>query len=298
MGEWQALPEELEPDVQVLVDRLREMKDSSGLSLADLAGQTPYSKSAWARYLNGKMLPPREAVEALGRLMGRDVIPLTALWELAEQAWKRPRPPGREADPGGEPTAEAVEPAARLARRMPPGARPAGVLVVLAAVVVAVVAFSAAGGHDTGGPHKASAPQAMSTTDPEAGLDTQCYADGCAGLDPKDTGCAGDAWTSALTRVGQVYVELRYSDACRAAWARISWGRPGDVAQVVPRHGESRSEPVHYDTDVYTAMVPASDPAEAKACTALRSGRRGCTARGGHRRLLEPPEPAVSGTSR
>lgn len=40
-----------------------------------------------------------------------------------------------------------------------------------------------------------------------------------------------------LTKVQQVHVELRYSDACRAAWARISWGRPGDIARVMGRQG-------------------------------------------------------------
>ncbi len=292
MGKWRELPHELEPDVRALVDRLREMKDDSGQSLAALAGRTPYSKSAWERYLNGRKLPPREAVEALGRLTGRDIAPLTALWELAEQAWNRPRPPGPEADPGGQPAAEAVEPPARPARRRSPGARLAGLLVVSAAVAVGAAAIPAAGGHDAG-PHRKPGTTETSTTAAEADVDTQCFADGCAGLDPKDTGCAGDAWTSALARVGRVYVELRYSNACRAAWGRISWGRPGDVAEVVPARGRSLRERVHYDTDVYTAMIPASDPSRAKACTQLTSGRHGCTRPGGQRHLLEPPEPSA-----
>ncbi|MFF5536359.1 DUF2690 domain-containing protein [Streptomyces cinerochromogenes] len=115
-------------------------------------------------------------------------------------------------------------------------------------------------------------------------------------LDPRDTGCSGDAWTSALVRVDGAYVELRYSDACRAAWARISWGGPDDVAEVVPAHGRHMRERVHYDTDVYTAMVPASDPDDVKACTQPRSGRHGCTTPGGRPHLLEPPEPPLTGS--
>ncbi|MEV5989126.1 DUF2690 domain-containing protein [Streptomyces sp. NPDC052051] len=294
MGEWRALPEELEPDVRTLVHRLREMKDDSRLSLAALAGQTPFSKSAWERYLNGKKLPPREAVEALGRLAGRDIAPLTALWELAEQSWNRPRPPSPEADSRGESAAEAVEPTDRAVRRIPMGARLAGAFLVVAAVAAGVAAVSAAGGDETVRPHRASGTAATSTNGTEAGLDTQCFADGCAGLDPKDTGCSGNAWTSALVRVDGVYVELRYSDACRAAWGRISWGAPGDVAEVAPVHGRHMRERVRYDTDVYTAMVPASDPSEVKACTQLRSGRHGCTRPGGKQHLLEPPEPPVT----
>ncbi|MEU6672209.1 DUF2690 domain-containing protein [Streptomyces sp. NPDC046727] len=295
MGAWRDLPGELEPDAQVLVDRLRKMKDDSGLSLAALAGRTPYSKSAWERYLNGRALPPREAVEALGRLVDRDVVPLTALWELAEQAWNRPRSSTvPQAEPGEEPTGDAAEPAVRARRRLPSGMRLAGALAVSAAVAAGAAAFSAAGGDDTAG--RPATTTDTGTTGAETGLDTQCYADACTGLDPRDTGCSGDAWTSALVRVDGVYVELRYSDACRAAWARISWGRPGDVAEVVPAHGRHMRERVHYDTDVFTAMVPAFDPAGVKACTQLRSGRHGCTTPGGRRHLLEPPEPPVTGS--
>ncbi|UNO40315.1 XRE family transcriptional regulator [Streptomyces sp. MST-110588] len=66
---------------------LRELRERTGLSLAGLAGRTPYSKSSWERYLNGKKLPPRQAVEALCRLAGEPAGRLLALWELAEQAW-------------------------------------------------------------------------------------------------------------------------------------------------------------------------------------------------------------------
>ncbi|MGW5280337.1 DUF2690 domain-containing protein [Streptomyces collinus] len=296
MGDWRDLPDELEPDAQVLVDRLRQMKDDSGLSLAALAGRTPYSKSAWERYLNGRKLPPREAVEALGRLVDRDVVPLTALWELAEQAWNRPRSPALpQTEPGEEPTGHVAEQAVRGGRRLPSGVWLAGALAVSAAVAVGVATFSAADGDDTAG--RPSGTTETGAAGAETGLDTQCYADACTGLDPRDTGCSGDAWTSALVRVNGVYVELRYSDACRAAWARISWGRPGDVAEVVPAHGRHMHERVHYDTDVYTAMVAASDPADVKACTLLRSGRHGCTPQGGRRHLLEPPEPPVTGSA-
>ncbi|TGA84537.1 DUF2690 domain-containing protein [Streptomyces palmae] len=121
--------------------------------------------------------------------------------------------------------------------------------------------------------------------------DVECFADSCAGKDPKKAGCGADAWTSALRRVGKVYVELRYSDACAAAWARISWGRPGDVARVVGAKGRSYQDKVHYDTDVFSAMVPAPSPSAARACTRLTSGAHGCTKPGGTQRLTEPPEP-------
>ncbi|MER6311075.1 helix-turn-helix transcriptional regulator, partial [Streptomyces sp. NPDC001657] len=66
---------------------MRELRGRTGLSLAALAARTPYSKSSWERYLNGKKLPPRDAVEALCRLAGEPAGRLLALWELADAAW-------------------------------------------------------------------------------------------------------------------------------------------------------------------------------------------------------------------
>ncbi|MDF3302888.1 helix-turn-helix domain-containing protein [Streptomyces sp. K1PA1] len=67
-----------------LASVLRELKDRSGLSLSALAARTPYSRSSWNRYLRGEKLPPRQAVEMLGRLAGEPLGRLTALWEQAE----------------------------------------------------------------------------------------------------------------------------------------------------------------------------------------------------------------------
>ncbi|MEU2930692.1 DUF2690 domain-containing protein [Streptomyces sp. NPDC007251] len=64
-----------------------------------------------------------------------------------------------------------------------------------------------------------------------------CFADSCAGKNPGRTGWGGDAWSAALYKVAGVYVESRYSDACKAAWCRISWGHSGDIARVVGEGG-------------------------------------------------------------
>src|SRR5262245_50854931 len=63
---------------------LSELKARAGLSLAALATRTPYSKSAWHRYLTGTQRPPRSAVEALARLAGVDPGPALARWEASE----------------------------------------------------------------------------------------------------------------------------------------------------------------------------------------------------------------------
>ncbi|MYS93494.1 MULTISPECIES: peptidoglycan-binding protein [Streptomyces] len=87
MSRWKGLPEELDPCVRQLVVRLRRVKDHSGLSLRQLAAKTGYSTSSWERYLAGRSLPPREAVEAMARLGGDDPTRLLALHEVATEAW-------------------------------------------------------------------------------------------------------------------------------------------------------------------------------------------------------------------
>ncbi|MFI0784749.1 helix-turn-helix domain-containing protein [Streptomyces lydicus] len=158
MSRWKGLPESLDQRVRQLVVQLRRLKDHSGLSLVSLAARTPYSKSSWERYLNGKKLPPRDAVAALARVCGTDPTRLLALHEVAAQAWgaDRPAPGPRGAEPAGgaaaDPeTAPAAGPAdagaVDAAGAGEGGPRPAGgprartgPLVVLAALGLVVVA--------------------------------------------------------------------------------------------------------------------------------------------------------------
>ncbi|PSM44761.1 XRE family transcriptional regulator [Streptomyces dioscori] len=62
---------------------LRQLKQRSGLSLAQLANVTTFSKSSWERYLNGKSLPPRSAVIELCRLVGEAADHPLALLDIA-----------------------------------------------------------------------------------------------------------------------------------------------------------------------------------------------------------------------
>ncbi|MGA5565636.1 helix-turn-helix domain-containing protein [Streptomyces platensis] len=115
MSRWSGLPASLDHRVRQLVVRLRRLKDHSGLSLAALAARTPYSKSSWERYLNGKKLPPAGAVEALARLCGADVTRLLVLHEVAAQAWSVGRPV-----PEARPQVQAAQPATPV-QPLPPG---------------------------------------------------------------------------------------------------------------------------------------------------------------------------------
>ncbi|MFP3119375.1 helix-turn-helix domain-containing protein [Streptomyces sp. Iso 434] len=114
MAPWKALPEHLDPQAGRLVDRLRRLKDATGLSFTALATRTSYSRSSWERYLNGRKLPPADAVTELAALAGADPDRMLALHTLAAQTWTGPQPKGAAApDTSGaapEPGEPATEP--------------------------------------------------------------------------------------------------------------------------------------------------------------------------------------------
>ncbi|MFJ9908285.1 peptidoglycan-binding protein [Streptomyces sp. NPDC101152] len=89
MGRWRALPAELEPAVAKLVSQLRELKDTSGRTTLELAKETGYSTSSWERYFSGRAFPPREAVEALAKVVDADVVRLLAVHQMAQDASRR-----------------------------------------------------------------------------------------------------------------------------------------------------------------------------------------------------------------
>ncbi|PWI44764.1 peptidoglycan-binding protein [Streptomyces sp. ICBB 8177] len=112
MARWRALPAQLDPLVVQLVSELRRLKDQSGLSLAQFASRTGYSASSWERYLGGRALAPRAAVDAAARATKADTERLLALHRVAAEAWQRDSTEGsaRQADAAGAGgTAEAEE---------------------------------------------------------------------------------------------------------------------------------------------------------------------------------------------
>ncbi|MFC9845762.1 peptidoglycan-binding protein [Streptomyces sp. NPDC060223] len=91
MSRWKELPAELHPHVRQLIVRLRKLKDHGELSTRQLAAKTGYSARSWQRYLNGRSLPPREAVEAVARISGDDPARLLVLHEIAAEHWAEGR---------------------------------------------------------------------------------------------------------------------------------------------------------------------------------------------------------------
>lgn len=132
MTRWQPLPDSLPRETRHLVEQMRVLKGRTGLSLAELARRTAYSKSSWQRYLSGTKLPPRGAAQVLGRLAGADQARLLALWELAEQAWQPGGPPEDAAAAGAVGDAETgPEPAGGAHRRWRTAALAAFAVIVL-----------------------------------------------------------------------------------------------------------------------------------------------------------------------
>jgi hypothetical protein len=141
MPRWKELPGSLDDRARQLVVQMRLLKDRSGLSTTSLAAKTAYSRSSWARYLNGTALPPRRAVAELARLGGADATRLLVLHELAEATWARTEPAGGD---GGSPTDRDCAPASteeprRTSRRFPWAAAvgATAVTVLLVGLVVA-----------------------------------------------------------------------------------------------------------------------------------------------------------------
>ncbi|MEU6609488.1 peptidoglycan-binding protein [Streptomyces shenzhenensis] len=102
MSRWKELPAELHPHIRHLIVRLRKLKDHGELSTRQLAAKTGYSTKAWERYLNGRSLPPREAVEAIARISGDNPARLLVLHEMAAERWAegdRTTPPTRHSTP-------------------------------------------------------------------------------------------------------------------------------------------------------------------------------------------------------
>lgn len=263
-----------------LAEGLRELRSRTGLSLAALAELTPYSKSSWERYLNGKKLPPRHAVDALCRLADEPAGRLLALWELAEQGWS-----GRAAVPAGAAAREAVvegradEPGPGRRGRAPGRSRRTVALSGAAAVVVAVAAvqlFLTAKGSEPGS--RAAGRTATAPSYPQS-YAPGCTGDECDGRDPNEMGCGAQDLVDTLTTrraAGGQRLDIRYSARCGAVWVRAVKLRLGDRAELSLPGTETKQVMAasRRDTEVYlsTAMTATKDPHQAQACLKPAAG--------------------------
>ncbi|MFB8047669.1 DUF2690 domain-containing protein, partial [Streptomyces hydrogenans] len=168
----------------------------------------------------------------------------------------------------------------RGARRASPLLYAAGV-VGAALVVTAAVLLVDLGGPDAR-PEARPAPPPATTAPaatPSLPEGVRCTGADCGGLDPEDMGCGGPlATTVDRMRLGGALVEVRHSEVCAAAWARISGGAPGDEVSVQAGTAIQVANVLEGgDSGAYTAMIPVPSGSAARACAALSGGEDGCT---------------------
>lgn len=255
-----------------LAEALRGLRAGTGLSLAALARKTPYSKSSWERYLNGKAVPPRQAVEELCALAGAPPGRPLALWELADAAWSgraatlpvtTPSSPGDPHPAGGRPS-----------RRLRHGPL-AGLLGGLAVVTgLALLVSNGTFGSDG---ERASATPPAAVTQAKG-----CHGGGCTGKDPEAYGCGVDPVPRTLRQQrfpGGTVVKIRYGASCGAVWARIDLGEVGDRVEIrAPRRAPQQAGVA----DEFDAQGSLSTPMSAVARGDL-DGVRACLVRSGER---------------
>ncbi|MEU6097625.1 DUF2690 domain-containing protein [Streptomyces sp. NPDC047079] len=230
------------------VTELRGLKERTGLSLAALAARTPYSKSAWHRYLNGAQRPPRSAVEALARLAGVEPAPVLALWEAAD----RPQGPY-------EPSSD-VPPRPVRTRRLPLSAL--ALFVAAAAVALTLVAA-----------HRSGAPSGR-----PAAASPRCRGVSCQGQLPDVSACDRDAQTKSAVRDASYAVRLRYSPSCGAAWAEVR-ARATAARVISVRSGRdvlSASYPGDGTAGSSSPMLAVTSPEGVEACAEV-DGKVACT---------------------
>ncbi|MFL1900865.1 DUF2690 domain-containing protein [Streptomyces tauricus] len=148
--------------------------------------------------------------------------------------------------------------------------------VVGALVVIAAAVFLTSSGGDEGGNEAKPTPSPTVSKELPAGV--ECSGADCAGKDPENMGCGGTlAQTVEKAVVGTAQVEVRYSETCGAAWARITAAGPGDTVRISAGSAAAQTAEVETDTDAYTPMVAVKSATGAKACATLASGVEGCT---------------------
>ncbi|WP_279096211.1 DUF2690 domain-containing protein [Kitasatospora aureofaciens] len=151
--------------------------------------------------------------------------------------------------------------------------RPSALLA--AAVAVALVLAVSLYLHGLNGGTDAAA-AGLPTASAEAGAAPLCQGIGCAGKDPQLMGCENDDHTLLTGNVGQVVLYLHYSPRCRAAWAGITEGAPGDTVTITNRTGWQETALIHWGYDNYSAMVDAGPADTTLRVCGHQPGGDGC----------------------
>ncbi|SFY50871.1 DUF2690 domain-containing protein [Streptomyces sp. F-1] len=197
-----------------------------------------------------------------------------------------PAPPGAHGPntPPGRPNPQGPDAGSPSGTSRAAGYRQPALMFLAGFVTVLLVilgVFHFTGKH--GGGHAKAAARPAPTISAKESLPpgVRCAGSDCVGKDAETMGCSGDQVVTAQTvSLGATTLEVRYSKVCGTAWGRITNAVPGDKVQVTGVRGTARQTgeiTAVGETIAYTPMIAVRDPAEAKACAALASGRTACT---------------------
>ncbi|MDT3397142.1 DUF2690 domain-containing protein [Streptomyces sp. B1866] len=104
--------------------------------------------------------------------------------------------------------------------------------------------------------------QSASAADPGS---RECRGASCEGKSPEGYGCGGDGKV-IREKAEPVRLQIKYSAACKAAWAKITEADVGDMVTVSRGAGKTRRGVIHNDHDQFTPMVAAEGEFALKAC--------------------------------
>ncbi|WP_327133944.1 DUF2690 domain-containing protein [Streptomyces sp. NBC_01343] len=267
---------------------MRRIKDASQLSYNRLADKTHYSRSSWERFLNGKQVPTRIAVEEFATAAGADPEPLLVLLKLAVvrdeapaeepavRAPERPRPgipvkpatvrtaPDPDPAPAPAAAAEGAVPAGRFAwSRILRTA--AGVLAgALLGSLLTVFLVEPAGAGTAQGPTAGATGSPGATpaqARPSGPVKVGCKSDTCMRREPQAEDCQWDAVTVRQTFLRGMSIQLRYSEACQAVWGRVENGNIGDTVMIQDKRNSSDEATIRMEHDTYTRMLAVTPDA-------------------------------------
>jgi len=253
------------PDaVRPWVEQLRALADATGLrSQARLAAALHVGTATMSRYLSAERLPDRSTVDKLVELARQgggsvDEPALFHAYETAERDFADRRRRGRETSA----QTDVVPPVNR---------NRASILVKFGiAAVVAAAAVSVAVVVNTS---RADEPQT-----PQAKANTTCTGASCASRNHNAQGCNNDARSLVGHDNATAIIEVMYSDACQAAWAKAKGAPPGSVIKITDANGPvQRAQAKAGETGPKpTVMLSAPAGTRLTACI-ITKGQQICT---------------------
>ncbi|MET8771407.1 helix-turn-helix domain-containing protein [Streptomyces sp. NPDC004658] len=284
------LPPTLPEACASLIDGLRDLKDRSGLTLAELADLTAISKSSWERYLNGKQFPPRHAVDALCLAVRSPDTDILERWVRAEAVWSgrdldntAPREilPAATGNASSRAALSGAGPVPGPAPRQTPGPVRALLLAASeritehpAATVIGVLLASAMMIVPAALYHRSHNALPASQALPPI-----CRLKSCAGRDPRTTACEDPRTLASYTATDGTRLELRLSPRCQAGWIRARPTHAGFRIEISSPGQRSfsntatRRAPV--EDLVTTPMIAAPQPSRLRACYYASADRPG-----------------------